>query len=178
MGNCLVLEEKVIKIVKTDGKILEYKSPLRARQVLSEFAAGHAISQTFPAMAVLEPDSRLLCGRMYYIFPLDPSTTSKFAKTENKKKVRFADDDRKAVEEGEEITKGGGSSSVVRIKVVISKRELAELLARGGVSVKDEMISSQLFQSEERSTRLGGDDEGDDLSRSWKPSLESIREVN
>ncbi|KAI6674084.1 hypothetical protein NL676_001990 [Syzygium grande] len=178
MGNCLVLEEKVIKIVKTDGKILEYKSPLRARQVLSEFAAGHAISQTFPATAVLEPDSRLLCGHVYYIFPLDPSTTSKFTKTKNKK-VRFADDDHKAVEEGGEIIKGGGSSSVVRIKVVISKRELAEMIARGGVSVEDEMSSSQLMQREERSTSLGGDDdEDDDLSRSWKPALESISEVN
>lgn len=175
----MVLEEKAIKIVKTDGKVLEYKSPLRACQVLSEFAAGHAISQTFPAMAALEPDSRLLCGRMYYVFPLDPSATSKLAKAKNKKKVRFADHDRKAVEEGEGIIKGGGtSSSVVRIKVVISKRELAEMIARGRVSVGDEMISSQLIQSEGRSTSLGGDEEDDDLSRSWKPALESIREVN
>ncbi|KAI3434022.1 uncharacterized protein J3R85_007002 [Psidium guajava] len=179
MGNCLVLEEKVIKIVKTDGKVLEYKSPMRVRQVLSEFAAGHAISQAFPATEVLEPDSRLLRGRVYYIFPLDPS--SRFAKTKNKKKeVRFADgDDHKAAEDGEAIIKGGGSSSVVRIKVVISKRELVEMIERGGVSVGDEMISSQLFQSQEiRSTSLGGDDEDGDLSRSWKPALESIREVN
>ncbi|XP_030531771.1 uncharacterized protein LOC115741896 [Rhodamnia argentea] len=178
MGNCLALEEKGIKVVKTDGKVLEYKSPLRVRQVLSEFAAGHAISQAFPATAVLEPDSRLRRGRVYYVFPLDLS--SKFAETKSKKKVRFADDDdHKAAEEGEEINKGGGSSSVVRIKVVISKRELVEMIARGGVSVGDEMISSRLLQSQERrSTSLGGDDEDGDLSRSWKPALESIREVN
>ncbi|KAF8041890.1 hypothetical protein BT93_A0480 [Corymbia citriodora subsp. variegata] len=179
MGNCLVLEEKVIKVVKTDGKILEYKSPLRARQVLSEFAAGHVISQMFPATAVLDPDARLLRGHVYYIFPLNPSTTPKFVKTKNARKVRFADEDHKAVEESEEMIKGGeSSSSVVRIKVVISKRELAELIARGGFSVKDEMISSQLIQREERSTSLGADDEDDKLSRSWKPALESIREVN
>lgn len=42
MGNCLVLlQENVVRVMKTDGKILEYKALIKVEQVLIDFS-GHA----------------------------------------------------------------------------------------------------------------------------------------
>ncbi|KAF2307638.1 hypothetical protein GH714_030510 [Hevea brasiliensis] len=123
MGNCLVLQEKLIKVMKPDGKILEYKAPIRVQQVLSDFS-GHAISDSLQAFQHLLPDTKLLGGNLYYLVPLPlPSPKAK-------KKVRFSipeDEDKK-------------ENRVVRIKLVISKQELQEMLQKEGVSV-DSMIS-------------------------------------
>ncbi|XP_074567125.1 uncharacterized protein LOC141823789 [Curcuma longa] len=55
MGNCLALEKKVIKIMKTDGEKLQHQSPWKAQQVLNMFP-GHAISETvLPRITYLDP---------------------------------------------------------------------------------------------------------------------------
>ncbi|XVF76197.1 hypothetical protein PTKIN_Ptkin13bG0247500 [Pterospermum kingtungense] len=159
MGNCLVLEQKVITVMKTDGKILEYQAPIKVQQVLSDFS-DHAISDSFSGSQHLRPDAKLHPGQLYYLIPVpSPSQKSK------KKRVRFSNP---------EVNDDQGSAGVVRIKLIISKQELQELLQKGGGSVQD-MVSQ--IQSKEKSTNEIDTSDAVDC-RGWKPVLESIAEVN
>ncbi|KAE9621754.1 hypothetical protein Lal_00032331 [Lupinus albus] len=162
MGNCLVLQDKVVRIMKTDGKILEYKTPIKVEQVLTEFS-GHALSDSLQVLQHLQPNTKLLCSQFYYLVPLPKSPTSKASK-----KVRFANPEVQGVQE----------SRVVRIKVVISKQELHDMLQKEGIFV--EKILSKVHNgkvidvdNEHLSQRID-----DDVSEGWKPALESISEVN
>ncbi|KAF3967003.1 hypothetical protein ACB098_05G075700 [Castanea mollissima] len=159
MGNSLGLQDKVIKIRKTDGKILTYKAPMKVHQILSEFP-GHAISDTLPVLRHLKPDTKLLRNHVYYLLPL-PLSSPKVGK---KKTVRLANPEEEAVQE----------SGVVRIKLVITKKELQEMIQKGVVSV-DEMVSQLHIKK-----GIDSADEftTDDDSKGWKPDLESIPEVN
>ncbi|CAN4117296.1 unnamed protein product [Withania somnifera] len=87
MGNCIVLREKVVRVIKTDGKILEYKGPIKVHQVLSQFP-NHVISNSLQVNHQnLLLDDDMLGGKIYYLLPkLPPPKPSK------KKKVKFADD--------------------------------------------------------------------------------------
>jgi len=129
MGNCLVLQQiNVVKIMKTNGKILEYKTqtPIKVEDVL----------------------------------PSLPSSSS----PKERKKVRFADPEVQDVQK----------SSAVRIKLVISKQKLQEMLDNGGISV-EKMLS--LVHGE---NGMDGEDlckKSDDACVGWKPVLQSIPEV-
>ncbi|KAK4281657.1 hypothetical protein QN277_013122 [Acacia crassicarpa] len=158
MGNCLVLPDNVVQVMKTDGEILEYKSPILVHQVLKEFS-GHAISESVPVLRRLQPNTKLLADHLYYLVP--PSQEPA------KKKVRFADPE---VQDSQE------SSSVVRIKVVISKQELQAMLNKGGISVNNVNMLSLLpgepvTESEDKSHKKNEGLQG------WKPALESIPEL-
>ncbi|XP_027352999.1 uncharacterized protein LOC113863567 [Abrus precatorius] len=158
MGNCLVLQENVVRIMKTDGKILEYKTPIEVKQVLIEFA-GHAVSESLPVLQHLEPNTKLLRGQLYYLVPLPPPSPKAC------KKVRFAEPEVQDVQQ----------SSLVRIKVVISKQELQDMLQNGGFSV-NKMLS--LVHDEKRIEGKDLSQTSDDVSQVWKPALESIPELN
>lgn len=164
MGNCLVLQEKVIKVMKPDGKVLEYRSPIKVFEVLSEFS-GHAISETTLANQHLRPETRLLGGHLYYLvsLPLQPQGVVK-----KKKKVRFSEPEK---EPDQQET----SSKVVRIKLVISKQELQELLKTGGVSV-DEMVSQLHTDKTKDISDVFNHDDAQRAEGYWKPVLESIAE--
>ncbi|CAK9179164.1 unnamed protein product [Ilex paraguariensis] len=159
MGNCLVLQDKVITVMKTDGKILEYKAPMKVHQVMSEFT-GHAISDTLPVVRHLPPDADMLGSHTYYLPPL-PAPPEKF----NKKMIRFSN----------ALIEAGQETRVVRIKLVISKQELEMMLRKGGASA-DGMVS-QLRQKHSANGLLKseGDSQG---CKGWKPVLESIPEAN
>lgn len=158
MGNCLVLHDKVIKIMKRDGKVLEYKAPIKVQQVLSDFS-GHAISDSLQGFQHHPPDTKLLGGKLHYLVPLPLSSP------QAKKKVRFSipeDEDKK--------------ENIVRIKLVISKKELQEMLQKEGVSV-DSMVSQILDQ--QRVEKIDDTTDNDDNHKGyWKPVLESIPEID
>ncbi|CAI0462263.1 unnamed protein product [Linum tenue] len=134
MGNCMVVEEKVVKVMGPDGKILEYTSPTTVQQVLSD-SPGQLVCD-YPSLLQQQqkflPEVKLVGGRLYYLVPLLPSTpTSAPQLVVKKQKVRFA------VPEGGEYegrtkndkvaVKSGG---VVRIKLVITMQKLEELLKK------------------------------------------------
>ncbi|PIN25681.1 hypothetical protein CDL12_01560 [Handroanthus impetiginosus] len=163
MGNCLVLQEKSVRVMKTDGKIIEYKSPIKVHQVLSEFSH-HAISDQLPVVKHLHPNAEMIQGHLYYLLPLPVAPQP----AKKKKTVRFSDD---IVEKSEK------TSGVVRIKLVISKQELQTLLGKGGVPVQEtitqaqkEPISTNKIESTDR--------DGNMSPKGWLPALESIPEVN
>ncbi|KAL3825763.1 hypothetical protein ACJIZ3_021792 [Penstemon smallii] len=165
MGNCLV-HEKIVRVMKTDGKILEYKTPIKVHQVLSEFTH-HAISDQLPVIKHLHPNTELLRGRLYYLLPLPVAPTPVRNKNKKKKSVRFSDD--VLEEEARKV------SGVVRIKVLISKQELQAILTGGGVSVND-MISQAQKEPIVDNLKSNGRD-GNITSKGWLPSLEIIPEL-
>lgn len=126
MGNCLRSQEKLVQIVKPDGKILEYKASIKVNDVLSEFQ-GHGLSEKLPVLQYLKPNIDLVAGRLYYLVPL-PTQSPRV----KKKKVRFAEPEK--VEERENERKH------LTIKLVISKQELKEMLENGAVAL-DELVS-------------------------------------
>ncbi|KAK9122794.1 hypothetical protein Sjap_012396 [Stephania japonica] len=144
MGNCLGLQNKVIRVMKTDGKVLEYRAPLRVHEVLSEFP-GHAISHTLEASKCLDPHTNMLPGHLYYLHQLwSPSSID--------------------------------NTTFVRVKVVITKQELKEMLAKGGL-----LVDEKMFQIENKESRGGivtndGEDDVFERCRAWKPVLQSIPE--
>ncbi|KAK7284859.1 hypothetical protein RJT34_19612 [Clitoria ternatea] len=162
MGNCLVVRENennVVRVMKTDGKILEYKTPIKVEEVLVEFS-GHAVSESVPVMQYLEPNTKLLSGQLYYLVPLPPPSPKAC------KKVRFANPEVQDVH----------ISKVVRIKLVISKQELEEMMQNGGFSV-----SKMLSLVHDEKGKDGEDlsqKSDDDVPQGWKPALESIPEAN
>ncbi|KAF9603386.1 hypothetical protein IFM89_035832 [Coptis chinensis] len=152
MGNCLVLQDKFVKIMKTDGKILEYQTPLRVQQVLSEFT-GHAISDSLPVQQHLCADTDMLSGHLYYLLP--PPLPTKEA------------DKSMTVSSTKEETKQG--TGVVRIKIVITKQELNEMLAKGGIPSVDDMVSQLQKKTKDEV-------DGDRNCNGRKPVLQSIPE--
>ncbi|PON42411.1 hypothetical protein PanWU01x14_281690 [Parasponia andersonii] len=169
MGNCLVLQEKVIKVMKPDGKVLEYRSPIKVLEVLSEFS-GHTLSETAAVNQHLRPETRLLGGRLYHLVPLPLQPQGAVKK---KKKVRFSEPETEADQQQQEPI-----SKVVRIKLVISKQELQELLKTGGVSAGDMVSKLHTKETKDGSDRFDHDDGDDQQVGCWKPALESIPEIN
>ncbi|KAH6762192.1 hypothetical protein C2S52_019625 [Perilla frutescens var. hirtella] len=160
MGNCLVLEEKSVSVMKTDGKTIEYKAPIRVHEILSEYSH-HAISDKLPVVKHLHPSTELLRGRLYYLLPLpqQPKKKKKMVKT-----VRFSED---VMEEERQ------KSPPVRIKLVITKQELQAMLGKEGVNVSVEELISQV---QKEPLKIAGDDRNIGGRRS--PPLETIPELN
>ncbi|XP_023518412.1 uncharacterized protein LOC111781910 [Cucurbita pepo subsp. pepo] len=165
MGNCLMVQQNPIRIMKPDGKILEYKSPIRVFQVLSDFS-GHAISDdAVPVTHHLQQTTKLLSGHLYFLIP---TAGPEAGEKRGKKAVRFADPEKET---------GGGEGKVMRIKVVMTKKELEEMVERGGITA-DQMISKIKTGSGEISCRELEEEEHDDDEElhKWRPSLQSIPE--
>ncbi|KAK1404719.1 Glutaminase-asparaginase [Heracleum sosnowskyi] len=154
MGNCLAPQENLVQVVKTDGKILEYKAPLKVHQVLSEYP-GHAISRTLRVTQHLRSDTELRPGKLYYLLPVQvPSPELEFSNTE---------------EVAREESRG-----VVRIKLVIRKQDLEEMLSEGG-TIED--IISQLPIKQLVNSFKILDSDASQNSKGWKPVLPSIPEA-
>ncbi|KAJ8434484.1 hypothetical protein Cgig2_032661 [Carnegiea gigantea] len=160
MGNCLGSQGKTVRIVKTDGKILQYRAAIRVSEALSAFR-GHALSDLLPVQQYLEADSELVGGHLYYLIPLpDPQP-----KVE-RKKVRFSEP--KVAEEGRE-----GEKTSSRVRLVINKQELKEIIENGVISI--EIIVPNLHQAESEPEELWFRHHG---SQAWKPALTSIPELD
>ncbi|OMO95088.1 hypothetical protein CCACVL1_05589 [Corchorus capsularis] len=159
MGNCWAVlkpselnakHEKILQVVKLDGKILEFKAPLLVKDVLVEFS-GSGIGLSRSLQKPLPLNHELKLGKVYYILPsVDPAGTS----SPESLASTMAD------------TRQTGAGGVKRIKVVITKQELQKLLT------KQISVEEVLAGLEKRN--------GDFVTspRNWKPKLESISEEN
>ncbi|XP_058206280.1 uncharacterized protein At1g66480-like [Rhododendron vialii] len=155
MGNCVGgaaadKRHRVLRIVKVDGKILELKSPITVNDLLENFSGfGVFVSET--ASQSLPPACELKMGKIYHLRPspissgiISPTSTTPAVETEE-------------------------TGGVKRIKVVITKQQLQELLSKR-ISVED--VLSGLGVSERTSSCI------DSHSNCWKPKLEPIQEVS
>ncbi|XP_074565111.1 uncharacterized protein LOC141821640 [Curcuma longa] len=144
MGNRIGLEKKkVVRIMRMDGQILHYQPPLKVQQVLNEFP-GHSISDALPAITYLDPAMFMRRGRLYYLLP-----------PEN------------------QIMETGDAVGVVRVKLVITKQQLKDMLSEGGIAL-DGMLSV-LLREQRRKHSASGEKE---RPIEWRPTLESIPEGN
>ena len=156
MGNCLALREKFVQVTKMDGKILEYKAPLKVHQVMSDYP-GHGISQTLSMTQHLLPDANMHAGRVYYLLPLPVPSLELDKKYSNTKEVAEQE-----------------NHGVVRIKLLIRKQDLEEMLGQGG-SVEELILQLQNKQLVRSFKNLGSD--ASKSSTGWKPVLPSIPEA-
>lgn len=123
----------MLKIVKMDGKVLEYKTSLLVKDLLVSFK-GCGVGVTQKCTQYLPPDYELKLGHFYYLLPLD-----------NLEPL----------------------DGVKRIKVVISKQQLQELLSKK-VSVEEVLLGSM------QRSAFGSPHS----MSSWRPVLETITEGN
>lgn len=146
MGNCLS-SKRVIRIMKGDGKILEYSPPLTVLDVLANFDT-HAIYDELPVCWSLAPETVLQSGPLYYLLPAVLPSTS----------------DKEAPEK---------SNQPVRIKVVVTKKELREMLEKESFSASKMIDRLQKKACIRYVAKEGGDVHG---HGGWTPVLESIPE--
>ncbi|KAK7392616.1 hypothetical protein VNO78_21060 [Psophocarpus tetragonolobus] len=156
MGNCLVLQENMVRIMKSDGKILEYNTPIKVHHVLNQFS-NHAISDSLPILHHLHPNTKLLKGHLYHLVPL-PQPSPKVCN----KRLMFHESDHQVQDKGD----------VVRIKLVLSKQELKDMLQKGGISVNDVLSLVQVQKGIDVSTKYNDASQ----SHGWKPALQTIPE--
>lgn len=195
MGNCIVLQEKAVKVIKTDGKILEYKAPIKVHQILTNFSF-HVISNSLQVIEnqYLQPNDDLLGGQIYYLLPSLPPPKSaqkkvKFANDQViKKKVKFANDDQvndgkvkfandekvKFANDQVELLEANDNQKkeVIRVKIVISKKELQELLStsEGGLIKVDDLIKNTTTTTIIDQNIING--------KGWMPVLDIIPEID
>lgn len=156
MGNCFanckaglrslfadadVVEEqaKVLKIVKIDGKVLTFRKPMLVKDILVNFSDS-AIGISKQASQPLPPNYELKMGKVYYVFPSICLSSNETVKEE--------------------------TGSIRRVKIVITKQQLQELLSKQ-ISVVE--VLSGLERSKQKNCMFHS-------SISRKPKLESIPE--
>ncbi|KAJ6418877.1 hypothetical protein OIU84_002116 [Salix udensis] len=119
IGSCVRVAEarhgRVLQVVKTDGKVLEFNTPILVRDILANFSgAGIGLARE-GIEHHLPPGYELKLGNVYYILPSAPVISP--------------------VVDGEDQASGG----VKRIKVVITKKQLQHLLTKE-ISVEEVLL--------------------------------------
>ncbi|GLT48300.1 hypothetical protein SLA2020_219330 [Shorea laevis] len=155
MGNCLApcschgalkaKSKKVLQIEKMDGKMLEFKTPVLVKDVLVNFSSvGIGLSKS--ARERLPPDYELKLGKVYYFLPPSSSGSTE-ASTAREHNSSMAD-----------------TRAAKRIKVVITKQQLQQLLSK-------QVTTEEILAGPKKNNCYIIDE-----STNWKPKLESIPE--
>lgn len=131
---CKCNHHEVLRVMKTDGKILEYTRPMLVKNVLMNFP-GYGIGLSKRPLRQLPLNYELKVGHVYYLLPLSSSDYSSSS-----------------------LGMEGTSSGTKRIKVIITKQQLEELLSKK-ISVEEKLLEIQK----------------ESMSR-WRPVLETIPE--
>lgn len=164
MGNCVASsrfnnqvrrkscgsDQKLLRIIKMDGKVMEYSTSVLVKDVLLSFH-GFGVGVSENSYQLLSLDYELKTGRAYYLLPL---SLPQFSGSQELKP---------SVMRKEEKEEDGGRR---RVKVVLTKPQLQELLS---MNISLEEIISAASTYEEFSKRN---------SRNWKPELDTIIEGN
>lgn len=125
---------KVLKVVMVDGKVIEFTSPVAVKELLLKYE-GFGVKPSTESSKFLSPSLELRLGNTYYLFPCRPSDPPKNLQTDD----------------GVSTT-----TAVKRIKIVITKKQLEELLS------KKASVEKIIFG----------------IHPNWKPSLVAIPEEN
>ncbi|KAL5567673.1 hypothetical protein UlMin_024248 [Ulmus minor] len=144
-------KQKVVEVVKIDGKILTFKEPILVKDVLVSFSSG--IGLTKEASEHLPPCYELKKGKVYYMLPSLTCEKKTSVVSEVSSFSSMAGNDQK----------DGG---IKRIKIVITKKRLQELLKKQ-ISVEEVLLE---VEKKTNTCVL------DNSRSSWKPELESIPE--
>ncbi|KAJ7959422.1 hypothetical protein O6P43_020000 [Quillaja saponaria] len=134
MGNCfthcipslrscnsgaLPKQDKIVKVVMLNGKIVEFSRPTVVKDILMKFSAsGIGISKE--SSEYLPPDYKLKRGKLYYLLPSVSSAGPETCSSDREQ--------------------AGG---IKRIKVVLTKQQLKELVTKK-ISLEDILLLSQV----------------------------------
>ncbi|XP_057739061.1 uncharacterized protein LOC130956056 [Arachis stenosperma] len=112
-GSCISSNHgnKVVRVAKPDGKVLEFRTPIHVKEILSNFQAFGSVGISKVSSESLSPDYELKPGRLYYLLP------SQGVK-----------------EQGN--NNNNNNNGLKRIKVVITKQQLQQLVTKQ-ISVED-----------------------------------------
>ncbi|KAK4273841.1 hypothetical protein QN277_017158 [Acacia crassicarpa] len=67
-GSALAKQGRIVRVAKPDGNILEFRTPIAAKQILQDFPA-FFICVSKETSQPLSPDHRLKAGTLYYLLP-------------------------------------------------------------------------------------------------------------
>lgn len=139
----------IVQLLKSDGEIFEFSTPVLVKDVLRKFS-GFSIALARKKPLHLPPDFWLKLGSKYHLIPSVGGLES--------------------VEESRDVDKEE-TGGVRRIKVVITKKQLQDLLSK-------EVLAADILSALRSETCDGDDydDEDDSSTTIWKPKLESIPE--
>ncbi|KDP28421.1 hypothetical protein JCGZ_14192 [Jatropha curcas] len=155
MGNCVfrgfgvMEEEEMIKVVTTNGGIMELYAPITAESITNEFP-GHAIYRSRDVSPPLLHNEVLQAGHLYYLLPMNASKlnagtatainsisncSSINSSTSSKSKLapyRMSFDNQRYMKRltEAEVFPRYNSTGVWKVKLVISPEQLTEILAQ------------------------------------------------
>jgi len=195
MGNCAASHgsgklsadfiggEEIIMVMRTDGMIMEYMPPLVVRDVMAAFPQ-HSVAHSEDAHCrSLSPDQKLVPGQLYrlLILPDSPSLSKDAVLPEGKSidngrmEGRISSERHASTRTPPSVECVENGSGIIRVKMVMSKRELEALLSHRSIKEKSFLRHLQckgLYIKEDYVARRRCGKDG------WRPSLESIVEVN
>lgn len=195
MGNCMqslagdIFNEKAVefvRVMRADGKVLEFRAPVSVDDLLNGHE-GYTVVHPDPVHEPLRADCKLIPGEVYYLLPADQSndgsclqgrpisipaivSMSDFNRSED------ADDCSSEHASDPGRTKFASAvknkeSGAVRLKVVITKQQLAALLAKDPTdkisALENLLVRLPAVAREPTSTAR---------NCGWRPALERIAE--
>lgn len=194
MGNCLqslagdFFNETPVEFIRVmraaDGKVLEFRAPISVNDLLKGHE-GYTVVHPDTVQEPLCPDYKLVPGELYYLLPAQITNDGSCVKelpvsipTQSMTdlcKSEDADDSR-----SEYVSEHGRTKVVsavkngegaVRLKVVITKQQLAALLAKDPTS-KISALESLMV----RLPQVARDSTSSVKNCAWRPALERIAE--
>ncbi|KAJ9171574.1 hypothetical protein P3X46_014924 [Hevea brasiliensis] len=193
MGNCMfkgfgLQVEEIIKVVTTNGGIMELYAPITAKRITNEFP-GHSIYRSSDLFSSpLLHNEELHGGHLYYLLPLNTnkntSTTSNscnstinYTSSSKLTPYRMSFDNQRALKRSTEaeVFPRYNSTGVWKVKLVISPEQLAGILAQ-------EARTEELIESVRTVAKCGNgvyfssvaSSDQWSLSSSWKGSAENM----
>ncbi|KAF5731998.1 UvrABC system protein C [Tripterygium wilfordii] len=177
MGNCLFKGfgevEQMIKVVTSNGGIMELYAPVTAESITNEFP-GHAIYRTHDLFSQpLLHNEELRAGKLYYLLPfnanqfsrqLEDSTNDNHLGSSTPYHRMSLDNQRILRRTEAEVFPRYNSSGVWKVKLVISPEQLAEILSQ-------EARTEALIESVRTVAKCGNSVS----SSSWKGSSSDIQ---
>jgi len=171
-------------VTKSDGKIMEFMAPLLVRDLMAAYPQHSLVhSEDATCSRSLSPDKKLVPGQLYrlLLIPNSPSLSKDAVLTEAKS-IYNSSLERRISREKLASTRPPPSrksaqngSGIIRVKMVISKQELEAMLSDRSVKEKSLLLhlqrKVQYVKEDHVATRRCS-------NAGWRPSLESILEVN
>lgn len=172
--------EEFILVMRSDGKIIEYMPPLVVRDLMAAYPQHSVVHSEDAKGCFLSADKKLVPGQLYRLrlIPDSPSLSKDAILSEAKSAHNRSLDDsisserRASSQPPSSVQNGRG---FIRVKMVMSKRELDALLSDRSMNEKSlfSRLQCKVQNSKEDylATRRWSND-------GWRPSLESIPEIN
>jgi len=175
----LMASEDFIMVMRSDGKIMEFTVPLLVRDLIAAYPQHSVVHSEDGTCRSLSPDKKLVPGQLYrlLLIPKSPSLSKDVVLSESKiinnsrLEGRISRERRASTRLPSSVQSLQNGSGIIRVKMVISKKELEAFLSE--CSKNDKSVEEGLIQLQCKAK------EGYVAKRSsgrWRPLLQSIAE--